>query len=288
MKRKSVLLLLPLLCLASCNDRVEYPFTDDGNLIYLTRNGDNYGSTSNTLSSFPRLSSGSELVSRISSGESIFVYAYQYGCAACSFVEDAMTAFLRDSGLTCYGLYDDVETRQTDKSVIKAAFDTLKTNFSSFAEVIGDEYRTPTAYLIKNSSTIVNLTFSGEKEDPYAFELRMKDLANYTCIYEFKQAQTFLDFAASNDCFYVFDDKVTSSGAFMSKVYEKAIHSPKKTARISYSSLSSEDKALLSSRFGNGSGTLYGQVNQGKFEIQNYKDNDATFEAAIDAYYLGE
>ena len=286
MKRKSALLLLPLLLLSSCGEKVDFSYTDDPELIYLTRNGDNKGSTSNKLNDFVRLSNASELVSRISSGESVFVYAYQFGCASCAKVEEAMTAYLRDSLVTCYGLYDDKDTRSTENSVIKKAFDALKKSFPALAETIGDAYRTPTGYLIKNKETIYSLTFSyDKKEDPIEFEKKMKGLINYTSIYEFKTAPAFLEFAEKNDCFYVYDDKIATSGIFMEKVYSRAIHSSKPTARIQYSYLSSEDKALLAARLGSGSADNFGFISKGKYQNGHYKDNESAFLSALDIYY---
>lgn len=275
-------MLLPLLLLSSCSTKIEFPITDDPDLIYLSRNGDNYKTTANTAHNLVKESNPTSLVAAINEGDSVFVFTHQIFCSSCKAVDAAFSVFLRDSMAMCYGVYN---ASREDTNITKT-MEALKKNFPAMADVIGDNYYTPSFYLIKDKENIVSVTLSDEEtKDANKLEERFKGLANYTGIYEFTKASAFLDFVTHNDCFYLFDDVVGVKSTFQKNVYKYALHSSKLTARVRYSSLSADDKALIASRLGNGSATLFGTYSQGTPTINNYKDNQKGLDEAIETYY---
>lgn len=285
MKSKAFLALLPLLLLSSCGEnKVEFPVTDDPDLIYLSRNGNNFKSTANDVKSLSLSAKAADLVNHVKAGESIFVYCHQVYCSSCKSLENSMSAFLRDSEVTCFSLYNS----SREDTTIYDGLEGLKKAFPGIAEVIGEynTYRTPTAYLIKDGEHAVKMDFDEtEAQDAKKLEDRFKALANYTAIYEFSKAEPFLSYVQNNDCLFVFDDALSNAGIFQSKVYQYAIHSEKKVARVRFSSLTSVDKATIASKIGNGSGNLAGTVKGGQFDFHNYKENPAAFTELLSTYY---
>ena len=282
-KYLSLLCLLPLTLAACAKTGVDFPVTDDQDLIYLMRNGENIGSVEKESKNLLRESNGTDLIARIKAGEQLFIYCHQQICPACRVSEEAITAYLRDSQVLGYSLYN----AQGGDNVVKAALDALKDEFYDFREVIGPdyEYHTPAAYLVKDSAHIVEVNFTDNRSDKIALENQFKALANYTALYEFETAAAFLDFTKKNDCFYILDASTTFSGTFQSLVYPYAIHSQKKTAYVRYSKLSDEDKAAIAAGLGNGDSKLAGTFKNGVNSMINYGVSLASLKDVISSYF---
>ena len=287
-KRTALLLTLLPLCLASCGEKVEFPVTDDPDLIYLLRNGDTIGSQASTVNDLAIQTNQTDLISRLEANEPMLVYAHAIYCSACKASEGAMSSFLKDSNVEMLSLYKSSREDKTIEDTVEALRIDYPEVHKAFLHSDGGVY-TPTAVLIKDSEHAVQVSFESNRNDTIALEKQFKELMNLTAVYTFRHTESFLNYVDKTDCLYLFEGDTTveekTVSAFRHYAYEKAIHSQKPLALLHYKNLDATEKATLSARLGNGEATLCGTFTQGKASIVNYEKSPEQTSELIKTYY---
>ncbi len=223
-------LFLSLLFLVSCAARSHpdyslFPFTDDKDMAYLFRNGDNYGKKglSYSYKEVARQSEVASINAKIGRGESIFLYLYQDSCEACRSIHDDMVAYFLESGVEVWGV--DFTIKEQGLSII----DGIKKVYPALASGFDSTLVTPSGYLIKNGEKVLPLGFLSERESLQKLEEFFKNQWNYSMVFTFTEYDAFVSFSKKNDTLALIDDgTVTARSAFLNK----ALHTSKATALL--------------------------------------------------------
>lgn len=272
--------ILPL-CLSACGEKVKFPYTDDSDLIYITRNGDNFESSASEVKSLCLLNQKGDLVERIQNGESVFVYCFSYSCAGCIATEKAMSNYLKDSSALIHGVYNE----SSDSKVITETLDLIKSGFPELSSVIGDRYFTPSVYLIRSSTKATKVNIDDTRSDTTKLEKQFRDLMNYTNIYEFRTYSPLSAMKEKKDGLFILDKQAKTS-FYHRYVYPNAIHSQSLTYRIDVGNYSKDDLRALSTYLGNGETTLIGEFKNGQVaSIFNYEKEPERALDLVDSYY---
>ena len=276
----SLISLLPL-TLASCSSKIEFPYTDDTDLVYLCRNGDNLAKEADKVTDLVRLNKKGEIVERIQNGESVMVYCFSYSCAGCIATEKAMSTLLKDSHLYMYGLYNE----DSSSTNVTSGLDLIKSSFPELKEAIGTVYYTPTVYLIRNKTTATKINIDDTRDEASKLENQFKSLLNFTNIYEFNTYAGFAKMKSEQGGLFILD-KQSDTSFYHRYVYQNAIHSKANTFRIDMANYSEDDRVQLNSYLGNGETTLIGMIMNGKVEyLYNYEKEPEKALGLVNSYY---
>lgn len=260
-------------------DESLFPFQDDGESVYLTRNGDNY--TKNGLSypyeKITHEGSFDAIDRHIKQGEASLLFLHAEGCASCSAAHDDLTHFFLTSGVYVEGFYFTSETRQA----VLAELNRIPDVYPALSNVFTKTYYTPTMFILRDAEHAYPVSFQEQRESLQNLDDFLKSLMNLTYIYEFTNYAEFSSFIAEKDCLAALDD---GDGHFSSSIYPRAIHKPLHTARIRLEETSGSDKESFLAFFGQGKNLA--RINGGKvtasYDIEKDADDAASF---IESYY---
>ena len=244
---------LLLLSLSSCglgnsaryND-AEFPVTDDTDLVYLKRNGDNFdkNNISYSYADLTREATHDSLSKRIDGGESVFLFLHSDGCPSCQASHDDLARFFLTSGILVEGLHFTDETREAKLNVLYS----ITAAYPNLAKVLHSPYVTPSIYIIRNGESAVPVSFLDQRESLQNLEEFLKNLMNFTYVYTFRTFDSYLSFAKENECL------VYRHGAgdafFYDTIYPLAKHSKLHTAELQVEYFSEADKKRCEEYFG--------------------------------------
>lgn len=286
--KRSVLFLLLPLCLASCGEKVEFPVTDDPDLIYLLRNGDSLQSKATTVNELSIRTNTTDLIKRLEANEPMFVYSHTVFCPACKAAEGAMVTFLKDSQVQMLSLYNESRDDRTIIDTVEALRYDYPEVYKAFLHSDGGLY-TPAAVLIKDKEHAYQVSFEENRANANALEKQFRDLMNLTAVYNFRHLDSFLSYIEKTDCLFFFETEIKveekTVSAFTHHVYDKAIHQSKPVAVLHYASLTADEKATLSARLANGESTLCGTFTGGKASVLNYQKSPDQVPELLTTYY---
>lgn len=256
-----------------------FPFQDDGESVYLTRNGDNY--TKNGLSypyeKITHEGSFSAIDRHIKQGEASLLFLHAEGCPSCSAAHDDLTHFFLTSGVYVEGFYFTSETRQS----VLVELNHIPEVYPSLSNVFTKTYYTPTMFIIRDAEHAYPVSFQDQRESLQNLDDFLKSLMNLTYIYEFTKYAEFSSFIAEKDCLTYLDE---GGDYFSSSIYPRAIHKSLHTARIHLEEASEADRESFISFFGQDKNLA--KISQGKVTASYDVEKDADDAASlIESYY---
>ena len=234
-----------LFALVSCGQKTGFdpsvfPFTDDADLGYLTRNGDNYTKSglSYSYDEVLRELDYDAFEKQLEHEESFLIYLHQDGCHTCQSVHDDMVSYWLDSGVMTYGIHIQQGNVQASVSLLNS----FGVNYPELSDVFSGQYFTPTLFYVRNESKALKIPFTSERDSLSQLEDYLRGLFNYTNVYRFTSYQNYAKFAAEMDCISFCGDDVAY---FYDELYPLAKHSKKNTALLETSFFSEEDLSAL-------------------------------------------
>ena len=243
MRHRILTLFLSLTSLVGCqhsNGTATFPYTDDKDNAYMTRNGDNYGKSglSHSYESLCRPFSRERLEDELSNGRATFFFVYKDFCHSCESAHNDLVNFFLSSLIEVEGIHF---TSENEKELL-AELALFRKAHPLIAETITSTLLTPSIFLIKNEEKTLNLQFMDQRDSLQNLYDFFKGMMNFTMVYTFHSFDSFSRFYHDNDCL-VYVDEVGEEAPtpFYEAVYPLAIHSPKITAHIEINEASKED-----------------------------------------------
>ncbi len=245
MRRRALTLLLTLLSLTGCQQGSgtgDFPFTDDADKSYVTRNGDNYGKSglSHNYESVCRPFSRERLEEGLSNSRPVFFFVYKDYCHSCEDAHNDLINFFLNSKIEVDGIHfteDNTEELLAELKIFREAH-------PGIAKTITSSLVTPSIFLIKNEEKALNLQFLYQRDSLQNLYNFFKELMNFTLVYTFHTYDAFTRFYKDNDCLiYMDEEEDEAPTAFYENVYPLAQHSAKITAHIETEYVSDSDKA---------------------------------------------
>ncbi|MBQ7250086.1 MAG: hypothetical protein IJS37_01910 [Bacilli bacterium] len=240
--------LLILLGLCGCNAQTNtnaFPRTDDPDLAYVTRNGDNYGKSgiNHNYESMCRPFSKDRLEEALANGRPLFLFLFSDSCSHCREAHNDLTNFFLSSSIEVEGVsFTSVTTPQ-----VAAELTSFIVEYPALEQTITTSFVTPSIFLIKNEQKALNLQFLEQRESLQNLFDFFKGFMNFTYVYTFHSYDSFASFYKDNDCLvYVDDESDEPKTPFYDILYPEAIHSDKFTAHIEWEYVSEEDRAKFS------------------------------------------
>ncbi|MDY6393090.1 MAG: hypothetical protein SPL80_09700 [Bacilli bacterium] len=229
-------------------DPERFPFSDDPDLVYVLRNGDNF--TKRGLSySYAETTVEATLdgiSSQLNHGESSLLFLHSDSCGSCKAAHDGLTHFFVSSGIKVNGVHFS-DTNIAEK---RATLDAILNAYPSLAPVVRYEdgtYRTPTMFLIRDESHASPISFLSNIGSTDELDSFFRGLMNMPLLFEFTSYEAYSSFAKSRECLAYYDE---DPEAFHQFIYPFAIHSPVYTARIKAMELTEADRAAFAKEFG--------------------------------------
>lgn len=240
------LALLSLVCV-SCGERTVFPYSNDPNYPYAVRNGENIGKSYSSLSK-AATPGNIELVSgRIREENPFFLFLTQDNCDHCAASEHAFLSFLEQSEASAINVHDD--HKSTPK--LFDFYNDLLEAFPDYADKIpsAKNIGTPALFLVSSPSAIRYIPYQDTFLNAKAFVAQMKDLANYTHIYEFSTYASFVSFANNHDVLLCLKNKENES-YYSSSLYGLAKATPAYTATVNLDGINEKEAALFAKEYG--------------------------------------
>lgn len=245
MRHRVLTLLLSLACLTGCqrsNGTADFPYTDEQDNAYMTRNGDNYGKSglSHSYESLCRPFSRQRLEDGLSNDRPTLFFVYKDFCHSCEDAHNDLTNFFLSSLIEVEGIHF---TNDNEKELL-SELALFRNAHPGIAQTITSTLLTPSIFLIKNEGKALNLQFMDQRDSLQNLYNFFKGLMNFTMVYNFHSFDAFTRFYQENDCLiYMDEDGQSTPTSFYEDVYPLAKRSPKITAHIETAEVSSEDKS---------------------------------------------
>ena len=229
-----------LLGCAKSNPTNPFVFSDDPDLPYIDRQGENLNKKG--------LDYGIEELTRpfsfvsakrcIEEKRPFILYLFQDGCSSCAAVHDDIVSFLLDSDIDIFGVY--FKKGQHDATL--SEINQLKNAYPGLASVLPSNLTTPTCYLIKDEISGYEMVFSAHRGSLSELEDYFASLLNITFIHHFVTFDSYSRFASKDDYLTILDD---DSSFYIDNIRPLAIHSEKPLIHIEYNSMSETDQTKL-------------------------------------------
>lgn len=284
-KRLPCLLSLFALSLLSCGakspyqlDEERFPFTDDPDLAYIVRNGDNYTKDSASYSySEMTVKTSLDIVSeRLENNQPVLLFLHMDTCKTCQAVHDVMAHLFLSSGMLVHEAY--FISGRTSETL--NMLNSIGEKYPTLYELFHNSYVTPSMFLLYNTEKGVPVSFLDKKENQDELDEFFRGLLNLPLLYEFTSYASYDAFAKNHECLTYFDD---GDGFYYQNVYPRAIHKKLYTARINIEGTSSSDLALFQKRFG--SDDLIHQKNGKDIQAIDVEKDAASATSLLNAYY---
>lgn len=216
-----------------------FPSTDDPDLPFIVRNGENYAKAGIGYSydEMLRPASVEALCERIDKGESVFLFLYADDCNACAASHDNLAHFFLDSGIEAFGAH--FVRNNTSETVTMLR--TFAATYPGYSSLFGSSFFTPTAYLLKSPTTAYPLAFQDYRGNVKDLEDYFRPLMNLAPIYRVQSYEGYLSASNFLDGLVYRDSDETNF--FYSTIYPRAIHSDKPIIHIENAHLSEADQA---------------------------------------------
>lgn len=241
--------LFALLGLCACHasgGNADFPRTDDPDLSYLQRNGDNFRKSgiNHNYDSMCRPFSKKYMEENLKEGKSSLLFLYSDSCAHCREAHGDLTNFFLSSSVEVVG----VNFPSGDYHEIYTELTSFVSDYPGLAKTISTPYLTPSIYLIKDEEKALNLQFLNERESLQNLFDFFKGFINFTYVYSFRSYDAFASFYKANDCLvFVDEESEEAPGFFYENLYQEAIHSGKMTAHIEWDYVSESDRTKFAS-----------------------------------------
>ena len=250
MKKRGFLTLAALLPLCfSCG--VDFSPTDDPSYPYLHRNGDKRGQSYASLREATTPLTLELLSSRIERGYATLFFLTQDGCPGCASSEHSFLSYIKQSEVEAFDVYQDASTKGALFTFLTSMVETYPEYSKTIPSV--SKITTPSIFIASSDTKIIHIPASNNFENANAFTNQMKDLANYSYVYEFSSFASFSSFYKGEGCLLCLEEK--ENPFYSGKVEPYARSSSKKTAHVYLPSLSETEKKLFLD-FANGKDTL--------------------------------
>ena len=250
MRRRILSLLAISLTLMGCqnagNGSGDFPFVDDPDKAYLTRNGDNYGKggLSHSYQSMCRTFSATRIQEALDDGKQVVLFFEMDGCKSCESAHNDLTHFYLSSLVEVESVHFEDGNHEEIRDELRA----LRDAHPSISEALGDTIYFPSMFLIKNEKKTLPLSFLSQRESLQNLYDFFKGLMNFTLVYNFQTYDAFARFYKENDCLVYMDEEgAVAPTPFYQNVYPLASHSQKITAHIETKYVSPDDKAKFDS-----------------------------------------
>lgn len=248
MRNKSVLLILPLLCLPSCSNQGGLISPNSEVKEFVLRNGDLFDSPG---TDYPFLVESVD-VSKVSSeatGETLLYYFSSEACSFCSEVKDGLYSFLEETDLKVIGLSPTTSISYND------AIARLKNSYPESAAAFFKSWGTPLLFSLKNGQ-FDKLEIYGNHKNKNAVAKLLSGKFSYPYIYEFTKESSLNHFLDQGYPVLLLDED-DGWGDF----YDAAKLASKKSGLAIKSKFTSESQEDLSRKYGEGSRLILGERN---------------------------
>lgn len=285
MKRTLWLAFLPSLvaCSASNNPnaREAFPFENDPDRPYLTRNGDNYGieGVGRAYQDVMRELSKDDFIQNIENGESFLIYLHQDNCRNCQAAHDDILNFLLDSEVMMYSVHFTPDNIPEKCNMLND----LGAEFPSLSNVLDGEYHTPDMILFKNAEKAYPVSFYSERNPLQNLYNFFKNLFNFTYVYHFSAWDQFESFVQENDCL-AYVNGLDEPSFFYENIYPKAKVSEKITAVLDSELMTENELAKFNEKYGKEKTLFTIEKGQKKRSLDVVDQRDDSLEMIRDYY----
>jgi hypothetical protein len=236
MKKRFSLLLVPLLCVFSCQSSSSV----DSSLPSIDKNGNIYGEsdTSKGYTDILYERDADQILQEVDEGGEVLLLLASAACSHCVEFEPIMVEWAEKTG--------------AEVSLFYIGEDDDRTAFNANCVTIYNRYKneefiesTPTLYLL-DSSSIMLLDFYENDANIAKFTSYMGSVVNVAGVRRFRSESPLASFLAASDCLvYLLDLSDSASVSYYwSTIYPLAKKSLKSLALIEYGSMSEEDQAM--------------------------------------------
>ena len=285
MKRLIWLTLLPALVACGTSNvpdaRDAFPFEDDPDRPYLTRNGDNFGveGVGRAYQDVMRELTKESFVQNIERGESFLIYLHQDNCRNCQAAHDDILNFVLDSDVLMYSVHFTPDNIPEKCSMLNG----LDDEFPSLSNVLDGEYHTPDMILFKNAEKAYPVSFYSERNPLQNLYNFFKNLFNFTYVYHFSAWDKFESFVQENGCLAYVNEKEEPS-FFYENIYPKAKVSEKITAVLDTELMTESDLTKLNEKYGEEKTLFTIEKGQKKRSLNVADQRDDSLEMIRDYY----
>ena len=246
-KPLTVAIFAALLC--SCGGKNLDGLKPNENAPKFFCNGDALTSV-NDNSSFDeatRPSDGEEIVSRIASGESLFLLWHQDGCSHCEILRDVFAPFVKNTKALVYSF--NREHLLSGIAEIEEAYPSIGEGFPAPA--------TPYLfYLDAKEKTATKIDLTGKTTDLYDFTETMYQFMDFQPTYTFRSFSNFESFCNTKKCLAYVEDQASYGSLAMSTLQDARKGSKKEFAILDYEYLTDGDKTAFQQKYGTPASSL--------------------------------
>ena len=248
MRNKSVLLILPLLCLPSCSNQGELISPSSEVDEFVLRNGDLFAEGK---TDYPFLIENVD-VSKASSeatGETLLYYFSSETCSFCQEVKDGLYSFLEETQLKVIGLTTTTSVSYNDAIV------RFKNSYPESATAFFKSWGTPLLFSFKDGQ-FNKLEIYGNHKNKNAVAKLLNGKFSYPYIYEFSEESSLNYFLDQGYPVLLLDEKNS-----WEDFYKAAKLANKKSGLAIKGKFSSEAQKEFSKTYGEGSRLIFGEHN---------------------------